>query len=417
MDIKAIVGIKEAYELPTKLMEIIMDKPKREKLFSQFLREGVDLHYDFFRDFFEEQSSNRKDLMQDYTPDCICQIIEGIIPQTDTVLDICSGTGSLSLRGFYRHGYKIYCEEFSTAVLPILLFNLSIRGVEGIVKHKDVITQKVFHVYQLTKNGEFSDIEEIEDVPKQLFDVVISNPPYSMAWTPTMDERFEGYSLAPKKMADFAFVLDGLARLSDTGKAFFILPAGILFRSGTEGEIRRQLIDNNLIDSIIALPSKLFANTDIPVVLLILNKEKRDKSIYIINAADDRIKLKRNNSMSAEQIAFLLDVYNKKEDIKDYSRHVTYKEIESNNFNLNISRYIQHFTQEMIDGADVVAELIRLEQEKAKAKRSLVDMLNQLEGTDCDVGNYFDNVIQPLCACWSAQNLPAAENEQGGCGQ
>lgn len=71
----------------------------------------------------------------------------------------------------------------------------------------------------------------------------------------------------------------------------------------------------------------------------------------------------------------------------------------------------------MIDGADVVAELIRLEQEKAKAKRSLVDMLNQLEGTDCDVGNYFDNVIQPLCACWSAQNLPAAENEQGGCGQ
>lgn len=113
-------------------------------------------------------------------------------------------------------------------------------------------------VYKLSKSDEFSDIEVVDTYEENATDVVISNPPYSLKWEPKSDPRFEGYDLAPAKASDYAFVLDGLSRLSDVGKAFYILPAGVLFRGNAEGRIRKQLIENNLIDAVISLPENMF---------------------------------------------------------------------------------------------------------------------------------------------------------------
>lgn len=115
---------------------------------------------------------------------------------------------------------------------------------------------KLKKVYKVSKSEDFSNIVILDNYNETKAGVVVSNPPYSLKWQPKSDNRFEGYDLAPAKASDFAFVLDGLSRLTDFGQAFYILPHGVLFRGAAEGKIRKQLIENNLIDAIISLPKK-----------------------------------------------------------------------------------------------------------------------------------------------------------------
>ena len=268
----------------------------------------------------------------------------------------------------------------------LLLFNLSIRGINAYVKHGDVLTNQFKTVYKLTNNGEFSDIEIVEDADKEFkTDVVISNPPYSLKFdnvdTYKYDARFSNYGIPPKSKADYAFVLHGLSHLKENGSAFFILPHGVLFRGSKEGDIRKLLIDDNLLDAVIGLPSNLFLNTQIPVCVLIFKKARNDKNILFIDASSDFIKEGKQNYLNDDQIEKIKSAYSLRKDIDKFSHVASLEEIKKNDYNLNIPRYVDTSEEkEPVDLAQVVSELVQIETEIEATEKEFVAMLKDLRG-------------------------------------
>ena len=172
----------------------------------------------------------------------------------------------------------------------------------------------------------------------------MANPPFSLRWEPTDaladDVRFKSHGLAPKSAADFAFLLHGFHFLKDEGVMAIILPHGVLFRGGAEERIRTKLLADGHIDTVIGLPGNLFYSAAIPVCILVLKKCKKPDDVLFINAAEHFVKGKRQNQLSEEHIAKIIDTYQNRTEETRYSRRVEMDEIEKNDFNLNISRYI-----------------------------------------------------------------------------
>ena len=396
--INNLLEIKESYELPDKLMALLLDNNSMIKLFDKFMEYDVDLTKDLFRDYFQEQHADRKSLKQDYTPDAICKIISKLQNEKDTLLDVCSGTGALSIFSYNENNdLSIVCEELSQRSISTLLFNLAIRNVKGYVLRKDVLKNEILDIYKLEKGERYSIISKVENIEKRKYNTIISNPPYSLEWQPTADERFNSYELAPKSKADFAFILDILYRLDENGKAFMILPHGVLFRGQAEGKIRKQLIDNNLIDSIIGLPDKMFLNTQIPTCILILNKNKKDNNILFIDSSKNCINQAKQNDMNDEQINKIIEAYQNRNEIEKYSHLASYKEVIENDYNLNIPRYVDTFEDESLpDLREVVQDMIRIEKETKETEHELKKMLEQLEGTTPEEKEYYSKAIKPL---------------------
>jgi type I restriction enzyme M protein len=202
---------------------------------------------------------------------------------------------------------------------------------------------------------------------KLLFDAVVANPPFSLRWEPNdtlaEDFRFKSYGLAPKSAADFAFLLHGFHFLSDQGTMAIILPHGVLFRGGAEERIRTKLLKDGHIDTVIGLPANLFFSTGIPVCILVLKKCKKPDDVLFINASEHFEKGKRQNRLLSEHIDKIVDTYQYRKQEERYSRRVAMAEIEQNDFNLNISRYISTAkAEEQIDLQAVNTELLALEQ-------------------------------------------------------
>lgn len=179
---------------------------------------------------------------------------------------------------------------------------------------------------------------------KMQFDAIVANPPFSLKWdaseTMADDFRFKNYGLAPKSAADFAFLLHGFHYLGKEGTMAIILPHGVLFRGGAEERIRTKLLKDNNIDAIIGLPSNLFYSTGIPVSIIVLKKCKKHDDVLVINASEYFEKGKRQNNLLPEHIEKIVETYKYRKDEERYSRKVSLGEIEKNNFNLNISRYV-----------------------------------------------------------------------------
>lgn len=205
MKITEILNIKFNYQMTESLLALLFDEAKRNTAFEQYLATNPDLSQDCFLAEFQAQFADRNNLKQDYTPSSICRILAEISGNAESVLDVCSGTGALTLAKWAQcPSAKFYCEEYSKEAVAILLFNLALRGVNAEVRHGDVLTGETFAGYRLTKQGKFSHIEQVAlDWSDLKVDCVISNPPYSLGWQPKEDERFQGYALAPKSKADY----------------------------------------------------------------------------------------------------------------------------------------------------------------------------------------------------------------------
>ena len=163
MNIKEIIGVKEDYELPTKLMDIITDEKRREELFDKWLEENSDIEHDTLSDYFQGNQVDRKVLMQDFTPQSIIDIIAGVVTNVDHVIDICAGTGGLTIGVWKNNKDAIFeCEELATSTIPFLLFNLAIRNIQGEVRQKDVLNNKVECCWKLSKGQKYSKIEVIK---------------------------------------------------------------------------------------------------------------------------------------------------------------------------------------------------------------------------------------------------------------
>jgi type I restriction enzyme M protein len=175
--------------------------------------------------------------------------------------------------------------------------------------------------------------------------------------------RFKNHGLAPKSAADFAFLLHGFHFLKQDGVMAIILPHGVLFRGGAEARIRTKLLKDGHIDTVIGLPANLFFSTGIPVCILVLKKCKKPDDVLLINAAENFEKGKRQNQLLPEHIDKIIDTYQHRKGEARYSRRVSMEEIEKNDFNLNISRYVSTAkAKEEIDLAAVHAELVSLDK-------------------------------------------------------
>ena len=188
-------------------------------------------------------------------------------------------------------------------------------------------------------------------------DAVVSNPPYSQHWEPTEDKkhdpRYANYGMAPKSKADYAFLLHDLYHLKPDGIMTIVLPHGVLFRGGEEGEIRRNLIEKNNIDAIIGLPANIFFGTGIPTIIMVLRQKRPNTDVLIIDASKHFEKVGKNNKLRASDIKRIVDTVVQRKTVDKFSRVVERDEIRRNDYNLNIPRYVD--SSEQAEPWDILA--------------------------------------------------------------
>lgn len=266
-----------------------------------------------------------------------------------------------------------------------MLFNMAIRNVNGYVVHKDVLSGEIQAVYRLTKGEKYSELERVDEVPEMDgFDLVITNPPYSLKheWQ-QIPSYCEGYGTPPTKAADYAFILYGLSRMATTGMLCAILPHGVLFRAQREAEIRQKLIQENRLESVIGLPDKLFLNTDIPICIIVLSNGT--ENTLFVDASKEFLKESKKNRLRAEDVEKIIDTFRKKTTVAKYSKLVNLAEIENNDYNCNIPRYVDTFEKKPLpDIGQVTEDLMRIDKEIRKTELELAKALEEMEGSEED---------------------------------
>ena len=325
-----------------------------------------------------------------YTPQTISTILSRIVtldsqePATgkkkklNCVLDFACGSGSLLLNVRHQmgpHGIgMIYGQEKNITTYNLARMNMLLHGVKD-------SEFEIYHGDSLT--NDWDRLSEMNPAKKLKCDAVVANPPFSYRWEPTEalgeDFRFKGHGLAPKSAADFAFLLHGFHFLGDEGTMAIILPHGVLFRGGVESRIRTKLLKDGHIDTVIGLPANLFFSTGIPVCILLLKKCKKPDDVLFINAAEHYEKGKRQNQLLPEHIDKIVDTYQYRKEEERYARRVALEEIEKNDYNLNISRYVSTAeSEEEIDLAAVHLRLADIEKRIAAAAMAHNQYLKEL---------------------------------------
>lgn len=309
-----------------------------------------------------------------YTPQEVSEILSEIVVTGKTrlksVYDPTCGSGSLLLRTA-RGGNAdtIYGQEKNPTTFNLCRMNMLLHGI----KYKD------FEIH----NG---DTLENDELGEQQFDAVVANPPFSAEWTAAdkfnNDDRFSKAGvLAPKSKADYAFILHMLYHLNDGGTMACVAPHGVLFRGAAEGKIRRFLIEKkNYIDAIIGLPANIFYGTSIPTCILVMKKcRQSDDNILFIDASKEFEKVKTQNKLRPEHIQKIIETYRTRAEIEKYSHCATLKEIEENDYNLNIPRYVDTFEEEEeIDIKAVMAEIKELESKRTELDAQIEVYLKEL---------------------------------------
>lgn len=334
-----------------------------------------------------------------YTPQQISNILSEIVTldsqepktgkrdQLNKVLDFACGSGSLLLNIRKRMGDAggtighIYGQEKNITTYNLARMNMLLHGV------KDAEFE-IFHGDTL--ENEWDLFRELNPAKKPQFDAIVANPPFSLRWSPGeetgKDVRFKSHGVAPKSAADFAFLLHGFHFLKQDGVMAIILPHGVLFRGGVEARIRKKLLDDGHIDTVIGLPANLFYSTGIPVCILVLKKCKKPDDVLFINASEHYAKDKRQNRLrigedgEPNDIEKIINTYiERPEEVERYARRVSMDEIIENDYNLNITRYVSTAKPEpIIDLAQTHADIVAADKEIRKMTAKHNDFLEQL---------------------------------------
>ena len=382
--LERLLGVNESYQLPDALMAAMLDGGRREALLSSLVEAGALEATDPLRDYFQESHSNRDQMMQDYTPDCLCELVSRIAPRSERTLDLCAGTGALSL--FSADGACfVQCEELSNRVLPVLLMNMALRNRRGVVVNRNVVTDEAAAAYSLAPGERFSSVERCEPPAGGTFGTIVSNPPYSLKWDGGRDMRLMGWDTPPKSKADYLFVIDALNRLDEGGTAVFVLPHGVLFRGASEGKIRADIIERGYLHAVIGLPDNLFMHTGIPVCLMVLRKGREsgresDGTLFI-DASKLFEKRGKVNVISERHISQIVNAYELRRDVDKLAHLASVEEMRENDYNLNIPRYVDTFEPEPIpDLMEVTRDLMQIDRDIAEKKAEIAKSLRMLTG-------------------------------------
>lgn len=347
---------KEIVERLTNLISIF-ENPALD--FSKNRADGDDIlgdAYEYLMLHFAVESGKSKG--QFYTPSEVSRVIAQIIGIKDarttnktTVYDPTCGSGSLLLKVADTANTQVtlYGQENDAATAGLARMNMILHNnPTALIAQGNTLAGPRF------KDGD----------TLKMFDYVVANPPFSdKRWNNGIDalndpyERFKHFGVPPPKQGDYAYLLHIVRSLKSHGKGACILPHGVLFRGNAEAEIRRKLICKGYIKSIIGLPANLFFGTGIPACIIVIDKEDAQirKGIFIIDASASYMKDGNKNRLRAQDIHKIVDVFNKRLEIPKYSRMVSFDEIERNEYNLNIPRYID--SQQIEDIQDIEGHL------------------------------------------------------------
>ena len=337
-----------------------------------------------------------------YTPHGPAQILCKIamLGQENTkglfVYDPCMGSGSLMLSCKNYSAEPDYIQYYGQELMPST-YNLA---------RMNMFLHKVQPEHQHLRNGDTLDADWPHD-EENGFDVVVMNPPYSANWSAAegfkQDERFMDYDgkLAPKSKAEYAFLLHGFYHLKQTGTMAIVLPHGVLFRGAAEGAIRQKLLTNGSIYAVIGLPSNMFYNTSIPTCIVVLKKQRDEnaplRDVLFIDASKQFVKEKKQNIMQEEHINHVLELYKNRETVEKEAYLASYKDIVSNDFNLNIPRYVDTMEKEPeVDMKDLTRRIRETNKSIKEGNASLLNMLKDLNCSTEDTKDAISEFIQIL---------------------
>lgn len=329
-----------------------------------------------------------------YTPQAVSKILTKIaISGQETkkglsVYDPCMGSGSLLLnakRFSTEPNYiKYYGQELMTSTYNLARMNMFLHGIAP--------------ENQKLRNGDTLDGDWPTDEETD-FHMVLMNPPYSAKWSAAagflQDERFSDYGvLAPKSKADYAFLLHGLYHLKSNGTMAIVLPHGVLFRGAAEGKIREKLLRSGNIYTVIGLPANLFYNTSIPTCIVVLKKHREGRDVLFIDASKKFEKGKKQNAMTDEHIDSILELYQKRETVEKESYLASFEDIEKNDFNLNIPRYVDNFEkEEEVDLKALLMEMKKTDEELEQVQGEVLSFLKELTSPDEEIMSSLNNLI------------------------
>ena len=312
-----------------------------------------------------------------YTPQEVSKILAKIVTtgkfKLKSVYDPTCGSGSLLLRVAkeVKEVNNFYGQEMNRTTYNLARMNMILHGVH----------------YRKFDIKQEDTLERPQHIGEE-FEAIVANPPFSAQWSAnplfTSDDRFSQYGkLAPSSKADFAFVQHMIYHLADNGTMAIVLPHGALFRGGAEQHIRRYLIENkNFLDAVIGLPANIFYGTSIPTCILIFKKcRETPDDILFIDASNEFDKVKTQNILRDEHINKIIDTYRNRTELEKYSKKVyiftnaelgRVNTIESNDYNLNIPRYVDTFEVEAVIDIEAIAKDIKTLDESIKNTDNLI---------------------------------------------
>lgn len=300
-----------------------------------------------------------------YTPPEVSDLISELLaPQpSDSICDPACGSGSLLMKcgrkvvaNHNSKQYALYGQEAIGSTWSLAKMNMFLHGEDN---HKIEWGDTIRNPKLLDKNGNL-----------MLFDIVTANPPFSLdKWghDEAEHDKFGRFrrGVPPKTKGDYAFILHMIETLKPkTGRMGVVVPHGVLFRGSSEGKIRRQLIDENLLNAVIGLPEKLFYGTGIPAAILIFKKAKNSEDVLFIDASREFKSGKNQNQLSDDNIQKIVETYRNRLNVDKYAYVASLEEIKENDYNLNIPRYVDTFEEE--EEIDLMA--VRAEREQLKAQ-------------------------------------------------
>lgn len=316
-----------------------------------------------------------------YTPQQVSSLVSMILayenPNMQSVYDPTCGSGSLLLQILHHANTEnkyvnLSGQELNTSTFDLARMNMIMHG------------QK-FDQFTIKNNNTLTD----DEFTNEYFDAIGANPPYSAKWKHTKeletDERFvQSGKLAPKDKADFAFVQHCWHHLNDNGVAAIVLPHGVLFRGGAEGEIRKWLIEQNAIHAVIGLPEKLFFGTGIPTIIVVLKKGREDDDgIMFIDASQNFSKGKNQNFLDDSHLNQIMKAYKDREDVEKFAHLSDNKEMKKNEYNLNITRYVDTSEDEVIiDLEEVSRNIQEIESKISSLDSEISSLISQLVPVD-----------------------------------
>ena len=350
------------------------------------LGEFADNTIDAFGDAYEYlmtmyASSAGKSGGEFFTPQEVSELLARITvsgkKQVNRVYDPACGSGALLLqfakvlgKENVRQGF--YGQEINLTTYNLARINMFLHDVN-------------YEKFSLANGDTLTDAAHWDEEP---FDAIVSNPPYSIKWdgdaNPLMinDPRFSPAGvLAPKSKADLAFTMHILSWLSVDGTAAIVEFPGVMYRGGAEQKIRKYLVDNNYVDTVIQLPSDLFFGTSIATCILVLKKSKKDNSVLFIDASAEFIRENTKNKLSTVNRATIVEGFEKRENKDYFSKLVPNEDIAANDYNLSVSFYVaKQDTREVIDIAELNKEIERIVARQAGLRTQIDAIVKDLEG-------------------------------------